>query len=71
MVYVVVSTHAHIWLTMYYSCICQARVHANEAHEMCGKNTRDHGNQNTRVQFMQTKCMSAVRANQRCTHPVP
>ena len=40
--------HAFIWFTTYYSCICQARVHANETRKM-----------KTRVLFKQ-KCMSAV-----------
>ena len=51
---VVVSTHACIWYT-YYSCICQARVHANETCELCGINACAHAKQNTRVQFVQTK----------------
>ena len=51
----VVSTHAHIWFTMYYSCICQARVHTNETRKMCGKNTHTCANQNAQVQFVQTK----------------
>ena len=43
---VVVSTHARIWFPMYYSCICQAREHANETCEICGKNTHARANEN-------------------------
>ena len=64
-----VSTHARIWVTTYYSCICQARVHdtrngwkktrmlmQNKMHECSSwKNTRAHANQNARVQFVETK----------------
>ena len=44
----VASMHTRICFTMYYSCICQARVHTKETHEMCGKNmcAHDHENQN-------------------------
>ena len=62
---------------LYYSCICQARMHANETCKLCGKNTCAHANQNARVQLVQTKmhgcsscklkCTSEVCANQRCT----
>ena len=53
------SQYAHIWFIMYYSYIFQAREHANEICEMCGKNTCARANQNARP-----KWVSAVRAQQ-------
>ena len=50
----VVSMHTHIWFTTYHSCICHARVHVTETHEMCGK-TCAYANQYARVRCMQTK----------------
>ena len=64
-----VSTHARIWVTTYYSCICQVRVHdtrngwkkthvlvQTKMHECSSwKNTRARANQNARVQFVETK----------------
>ena len=64
-----VSTHARIWVTTYYSCICQARVHdtrngwkktrvlmQTKMHECSSwKNTRARANQNARVQFVETQ----------------
>ena len=47
---VVVSRHARVWLTMHYSCICQARVHTNELREK-------------HACSCEPKCTSAVPAN--------
>ena len=47
---VVVSRHARVWLTMHYSCICQARVHINELREK-------------HACSCEPKCTSAVHAN--------
>ena len=53
---VVVSTHVRIWFTMYYLCICQARVHANKTHEMCGKNMCAHDAHDSRLTFCVYTC---------------
>ena len=54
MLYVVlVSMHAQIWFTTYYSCICQAKVQTSETCEV--SNMHACANQNVQVQFMQIK----------------
>ena len=53
-----VSTHARIWVTTYYSCICQARVH----------DTRNGWKKH--ACSCKPKCTSAVRGNQRYTRAV-
>ena len=58
----VVSTHAHIGLLYYYSCIYQVSMQANKTCKICGK-TCARANQNARVYFVQTKdaCMLFVK----------
>ena len=43
------TIRTHLFSVLTHVRICQARVHANEAHEMCGENTRACANQNARV----------------------
>ena len=54
-----VRTHAHIWITIYYLCICKASMHANETCKMCGKTSLP-------VQAKMHGCI--VRANKRYVH---
>ena len=52
-----ISAHEHIWITICYSCLCQASVHANETHrKICI--------------LVQTRMQSVVHAKQRYTCPV-
>ena len=69
-----VSTHARIWVTTYYSCICQARVHDTrngwKKHACSCKPKCTSAVRGKTCVLVQTKSTSAVRGNQRYTRAV-